>query len=201
MNNADTTSFQSVLSGVRKLQDKNASISYPSNASNSAESKGKREIQTGNVINSFNQQKDHLNRQLSPEVPRGKRRIDSLGSGKTILVSSSQKGNPLLNCLTNTNWRYVSSSGGTKIYYDYNVKGRNVVFLSLKYHKLHPEYIAKKMQPLIKKGNNILICVVDIERSEDILKDLNKDCMFNDFVMLLAFNFEQAAKYLMFMNK
>lgn len=201
MNNADTTSFQSVLSGVRKLQDKNASISYPSNASNSAESKGKQEIQTGNVINSFNQQKDHLNRQLSPEAPRGKRRIDSLGSGKTLLVSSSQKGNPLLNCLTNTNWRYVSSSGGTKIYYDYNVKGRNVVFLSLKYHKLHPEYIAKKMQPLIKKGNNILICVVDIERSEDILKDLNKDCMFNDFVMLLAFNFEQAAKYLMFMNK
>lgn len=46
-----------------------------------------------------------------------------------------------------------------------------------------------------------MLCVVDIENSEDILKELNKLCMFEGFALLLAFTFEQAGKYLAFMNQ
>ena len=118
------------------------------------------------------------------------------------MVNKSQKGNPLLDKFANVNWRYVSSSSSLleKIDYDYMVRGkRKVIFLSLKYHKLHPEYIVKKLKPVANQGA-IMLCVVDIEKSENILKDLNKLCLFNGFTLLLSFNFEQAAKYLMYMN-
>lgn len=204
MNNTDTTSFESILAGVKQLRkqhgDTQTSQQTQVSPETSKEAKSSRSDSSIPVINSFNQQKETTGN-LEEAKNGHKRKWQNTATGKTVLVSSSQKGNPLLDSLANTNWRYVSSSGGTKIYYDYMVQGRNVIFLSLKYHKLHPEYIFKKVQPLAKNQNNILLCVVDVENAEDILKDLNKLCMFNGFTLLLAFNFDQAGKYLMFMNK
>ncbi|SCV02008.1 LAME_0G19966g1_1 [Lachancea meyersii CBS 8951] len=217
---SNPASFQSILAGVQKLReahnanDGNSTDPEPALEPRQPKSppkparNGSREQP---VVNSFNQQKngEDAMHQMS-QVEERKRKWAKVspsptsvatGQGKNVLVSVSQRGNPLLSSMTNTSWRYVSPSGGNKIYYDYCVQGRNIVFLSLKYHKLHPEYISKKIQPLVKLKNNVLICVVDVDNSENILKDLNKACMFNGFALLLAFSFEQAAKYIVFMNK
>lgn len=86
------------------------------------------------------------------------------------------------------------------IYYDYLVRGRSVLFLTLTYHKLYVDYISRRMQPLSRNENNILIFIVDDNNSEDTLNDITKLCMFNGFTLLLAFNFEQAAKYIEYLN-
>ncbi|SCU93929.1 LAMI_0E16094g1_1 [Lachancea mirantina] len=211
MERGSSSSFDSILAGVQRLREQNGAgeVEERPKPAESDSIKGrdfgiraqqKSGFQKKPPINAFNQQREQGLNTFGDSNAK-KRKSGGYGTGKTVLVSSSQRGNPLLNSLTNTNWRYVTAAAGTKIFYDYCVHGRNVLFLSLKYHRLHPEYIAKKMQPLVKNGNNILLCVVDIESSESILQNLSKACMFGGFALLLAFNFEQAAKYLIFLNQ
>lgn len=203
-----STSFEGIIENLRKrrgefhgecselqLKDSQQETVRPLNIQSSS---------SGPVVNSFNQshteaaEKSFSRYEGTHVQGNGKRDGDS---SKTILVSTSQTGNPLLKHFTNIAWRYVKSSATNKILYDYKVGERNIIFLSLKYHKLHPEYIRKKMLPFARSEGNVLLCVSDIENSEDILKELNKLCIFGGFTMLLAFSFEQAGKYLTFMNK
>ncbi|SMN20473.1 similar to Saccharomyces cerevisiae YML095C RAD10 Single-stranded DNA endonuclease (with Rad1p) [Maudiozyma saulgeensis] len=206
MNNTDPTSFQSILAGVQKLREENGAnktqqpqIQRPqapkAQVSSTSTNEGKRQ-----VINSFNQQRPLLQFDNKNNEQNGKRQRQDQGPGKTVLVNTTQKENPLLDSLKNTNWRYVTSKGGTKIYYDYLIKGRSVLFLTLSYHKLYADYITRRMAPLSKDDNNILIFVVDSTNSEEAINDITKMCMFNGFTFLVAFNFEQAAKYIEYLN-
>lgn len=208
MNNTDPTSFQSILAGVKKLREQNGG-QEPSQQqkqiptvtnTNAIENPPVRPAEPKRaVINTFNQQR--LPQQNSnSDDPNKKRPYVNQGPGKTVLVNTTQKENPLLDNLKNTNWRYVTSKGGTKIYYDYLIKGRSVLFLTLSYHKLYADYLTRRMAPLAKEDNNILIFVVDGSNSEETLTDVTKMCIFNGFTLLVAFNFEQAGKYIEYLN-
>lgn len=205
MNNTDPTSFQSILAGVKKLREQKGDISSqppvqaPVDTSSTKESSTVQERQQPRrVINSFNQQRPPSG---STDNEQGtKRPYQNQGPGKTVLVNTTQKENPLLDKLKNTNWRYVSSKGGTKIYYDYLVKGRSVLFLTLSYHKLYSDYITRRMAPFSGEEDDILIFVVDDSNSEESITDITKMCMFSGFTLLVAFNFEQAAKYIEYLN-
>lgn len=204
MNNTDPTSFQSILAGVKRLREKEGGnddtnkpqgkVQQPSVPVNEA----KTAVSAENVINAFNQKT--IARDFRGKEEGEAKFYQGIKPGKTVLVNTTQKENPLLNHLKNINWRYISSSKGTKIYYDYLINRRSVLFLTLTYHKLYADYIGRRILPLQKNGDNILIFVVDDTNSEDILKDITKLCMFNGFTLLLAFNFEQAAKYIEYMN-
>lgn len=204
MNNTDPTSFQSILAGVKRLREKEGGnddankqqgrVQQPSAPVNEA----KTAVSAGSVINAFNQK--IIARDYKGKEEGEAKFYQGIKPGKTVLVNTTQKENPLLNHLKNINWRYISSSKGTKIYYDYLINRRSVLFLTLTYHKLYADYIGRRILPLQKNGDNILIFVVDDTNSEDILKDITKLCMFNGFTLLLAFNFEQAAKYIEYMN-
>lgn len=204
MNNTDPTSFQSILAGVKRLREKEGGnddankqqgrVQQPSAPVNEA----KTAVSAGSVINAFNQKT--IARDYKGKEEGEAKFYQGIKPGKMVLVNTTQKENPLLNHLKNINWRYISSSKGTKIYYDYLINRRSVLFLTLTYHKLYADYIGRRILPLQKNGDNILIFVVDDTNSEDILKDITKLCMFNGFTLLLAFNFEQAAKYIEYMN-
>ncbi|QLL34669.1 hypothetical protein HG536_0H00440 [Torulaspora globosa] len=204
MNNTDPTSFQSILAGVKRLREKeggkedNAESNRKDQRSGSATESATVVEKPGRVINAFNQQ--GRIRPSAGTAEGGPKSQAGVNAGKTILVNTTQKENPLLNHLKNTNWRYVSSAKGTKVYYDYLIKKRSVLFLTLTYHKLYADYIGRRILPLQNNGDNILIFVVDDTNSEDILKDITKMCMFKGFTLLLAFNFEQAARYIEYLN-
>ena len=208
MNNTDPTSFQSILAGVQKLRDQNTieTTEYSSRVVSNDPTKEPKEIQLagdknkGTIINAITRDTNYVQDKPQEESSL-KRPFQGTTSGKAVLVNTTQKENPLLNHLKNTNWRYISSAGGNKIYYDYLVKQRSVLFLTLTYHKLYSDYITRRMVPLSKNGNNILIFVVDDSNSEDILREITKFCIFNGFTLLLAFSFEQAAKYIEYLNK
>lgn len=122
-----------------------------------------------------------------------------------IQVSPSQKGNPLLvdSHLKTTAWEYNST-----IVSDYVVNPKlQFLFLSLKYHKLHPEYLWQRIKKLNKGSTNssilsaddslrILLVVVDVDSHQEIIRNLLNFCVRQDLSMVLAWSFEEAGNYI-----
>jgi DNA excision repair protein ERCC-1 len=118
--------------------------------------------------------------------------IASRSSGSSILVSPRQKDNPILKNLRSFAWEY------SDIPADY-VLGLTTcaLFLSLKYHRLHPEYIYNRIKQLAGKYNlRILLVMVDIGNHEDSLKELSKTSMVNNVTVILSWSAAECARYL-----
>lgn len=113
-------------------------------------------------------------------------------SSATILVSGRQKGNPLLVQIRSIPWEY------SDIVPDY-VLGPSTcaLFLSLKYHQIHPEYIYTRIQQLGKSYKlRVLLCLVDIESHQKALVELSKTSVVNDLTLICAWSPGEAARYL-----
>ena len=113
-------------------------------------------------------------------------------SGSAILVSPRQRGNPVLTALRSLPWEY------SDIPADY-VLGLTTcaLFLSLKYHRLHPEYIYTRIRNLQGKYNlRILLTMVDITNHEDSLRELSKTSLVNNVTVILCWSAAEAARYL-----
>ncbi|KAM4063138.1 binding domain of DNA repair protein ercc1 (rad10/Swi10) [Hirsutella rhossiliensis] len=113
-------------------------------------------------------------------------------SGSTILVSPRQRGNPVLTCVRSMPWEY------SDIPADY-VLGITTcaLFLSLKYHRLHPEYIYTRIRNLQGKYNlRVLLTMVDIPNHEDSLRELSKTSMVNNVTIILCWSAAEAARYI-----
>ncbi|KAF7886515.1 uncharacterized protein EAF01_011193 [Botrytis porri] len=118
--------------------------------------------------------------------------IASRSSGSTIQVSLRQKGNPILINLKSFPWEY------SDILADY-VLGTTTcaLFLSLKYHRLHPEYIYNRIKGLQGKYNlRVLLTMVDIGNHEESLKELSKTSLVNNVTVILCWSAPEAARYL-----
>jgi DNA excision repair protein ERCC-1 len=118
--------------------------------------------------------------------------LPTRSSGSSILVSPRQKGNPILTHLRSLPWEY------SDIPADY-VLGLTTcaLFLSLKYHRLHPEYIYNRIRGLQGKYNlRILLTMVDIGNHEDSLKELSKTSLINNVTVILCWSAAEAARYL-----
>ena len=109
-----------------------------------------------------------------------------------ILVSTRQKGNPILNHVKSLPWEY------SDIPCDYVLGATTcALFLSLKYHRLHPEYIYSRIRLLGKLYNlRILLTMVDITNHEEALKELSKTSMINNLTLILCWSSQEAGRYL-----
>ncbi|TKA73752.1 hypothetical protein B0A49_05090 [Cryomyces minteri] len=71
------------------------------------------------------------------------------------------------------------------------------LFLSLKYHRLHPEYIYSRIRALAGKYNlRILLTMVDIQNHEESLKELSKTSLINNVTIILCWSAQEAGRYL-----
>ncbi|KAI0178712.1 hypothetical protein GGR52DRAFT_267733 [Hypoxylon sp. FL1284] len=113
-------------------------------------------------------------------------------SGSSILVSPRQKGNPVLASLRSVAWEY------SDIPADYGLGLTTcALFLSLKYHRLHPEYVYTRIRNLQGKYNlRILLTMVDIPNHEDSLRELSKTSLINNVTIILCWSAAEAARYL-----
>ncbi|KAL8810327.1 MAG: hypothetical protein Q9200_002664 [Gallowayella weberi] len=109
-----------------------------------------------------------------------------------ILVSPRQKGNPILNNVRSLPWEY------SDIPADFVLGATTCsLFLSLKYHRLHPEYIYNRIRNLGHLYNlRILLTMVDIQNHEDPLKELSKTSMVNNLTLILCWSAQEAGRYL-----
>ncbi|KAH6647476.1 restriction endonuclease type II-like protein [Truncatella angustata] len=112
--------------------------------------------------------------------------------GSSILVSPRQKGNPVLAALRSVAWEY------SDIPADYGLGLTTcALFLSLKYHRLHPEYIYTRIRNLQGKYNlRIVLTMVDIPNHEDSLRELSKTSLVNNVTVILCWSAAEAARYL-----
>lgn len=68
---------------------------------------------------------------------------------------------------------------------------------SLRYHKLHPNYIYERLKELGKQYNlRLLLVLVDTGDHPKSLKELTRISIVLDFCLLLAWSNEEAARYL-----
>ncbi|RAR04586.1 mating-type switching protein swi10 [Stemphylium lycopersici] len=128
-----------------------------------------------------------------PKVQQPKpQALPSRSGPSSILVSPRQKGNPILNSVRAVAWEY------SDIPADYVVGATTcALFLSLKYHRLHPEYIYNRIRDL--KGQyslRILLTMVDIENHEDPLRELSKTSLVNNVTVMLCWSAQEAGRYL-----
>ncbi len=109
-----------------------------------------------------------------------------------LLVSTRQRGNGLLRLIRNVPFTYA------KIVPDY-IFGPNrcALFLSFKYHNLHPNYIHRRIAELKNDFDlRVLLCLVDVDDNASILLNLNKTCVVNNLTLTLAWSEQEAARYL-----
>lgn len=110
----------------------------------------------------------------------------------SIIVSPRQKGNPLLNGIKQVPWEYGD------IVPDYILGVTTcALFLSLKYHRLHPEYIYTRIKQLQGKYSlRVVLVMVDIENHEDPLKELSKTSLINNVTLVLCWSSLEGGRYL-----
>lgn len=121
-----------------------------------------------------------------------------------ILVHKSQEKNPLLSdsMMKTTPWVFDSL-----ILSDYYINPTfQILFLSLKYHKLRPEYIWTRLKKLNKGSSvienrndkvlRVLLVVVDIDSHQEPLRKLSDFCIKHDLSLMLAWSFEEAGNYI-----
>lgn len=71
------------------------------------------------------------------------------------------------------------------------------LFLSLKYHRLHPEYIYTRIKNLQGKyALRVVLCMVDIQNHEESLKELSKTSVINNITIILCWSAAEGARYL-----
>lgn len=124
-----------------------------------------------------------------------------------IKVAPSQKGNPLL---SSPQMKLMSWSYSSEILSDYYISATaQILFLSLKYHRLRPEYVWRRIEKL--KGSatgrssadstlRVLLVVVDIDAPQEALRHLLGVCVKHDLSMVVAWLFEEAGNYIAYLK-
>jgi DNA excision repair protein ERCC-1 len=119
-----------------------------------------------------------------------------------IQVNPKQRGNPILKSITNIPWEF-----NDKIVPDYVVgKAACVLFLSIRYHNLKPDYIHERLKQLGKSYElRILLVHADTKEPQNALKHLTRICLLADLTLMLAWTPEEAGKiietYKLFENR
>ncbi|KAF5300148.1 hypothetical protein FQR65_LT09239 [Abscondita terminalis] len=102
------------------------------------------------------------------------------------------RGNPILKSVRNVPWEFDN------IVPDYEM-GRTscALFLSLRYHNLHPDYIHERLKALGKMYDlRVLLVQVDVKDPHHLLKNLTRICILADMTLILAWSPEEAGKIL-----
>ncbi|MCD7455104.1 Excision repair cross-complementation group 1 [Datura stramonium] len=116
----------------------------------------------------------------------------SSANRNAILVSHRQKGNPLLKHIRNVRWAFAD------IVCDY-LLGQNTcaLYLSLRYHLLHPDYLYFRIRELQKNFRlRIVLCHVDVEDVVKPLLEVTRTSLLHDCTLLCGWSLEECGRYL-----
>lgn len=70
------------------------------------------------------------------------------------------------------------------------------IFVQVNYHMLHPEYLSRRIREVGRGWKlRLIVCLVDAEE-RNALVEINKMALLNDYTLLLAWSWEEAARYL-----
>ena len=113
---------------------------------------------------------------------------------KTVIeVSKGQQGNVLLRHFKNRRWTFAETDP------DFVIGERAcVVFVSLKYHLLQPEYVKARISELQCFDICIVLCLIDAEDVFATLHGINRAAGMGACPLVCAWSAEEAARYVEF---
>ncbi|XVF31298.1 hypothetical protein REPUB_Repub16aG0133900 [Reevesia pubescens] len=117
---------------------------------------------------------------------------NSAQNRNALLVSHRQKGNPLLKHIRNVRWAFAD------VVCDY-LLGQNscALYLSLRYHLLHPDYLYYRIRELQKNFKlRVVLCHVDVEDVVKPLLEVTKTALLHDCTLLCGWSLEECGRYL-----
>jgi len=131
----------------------------------------------------------------STSEPKGKQRqppVVQPSSGNSIIINPCQRLNPIVECIRNVPKEFGDITP------DYQVgRTTGVLFLSLRYHRLHPEYIHQRIERLGQSYNlRILLIMCDISEHQDPIRELTRVCLLNNITVIVAWSADEAGQYL-----
>lgn len=105
-----------------------------------------------------------------------------------IKVNSHQRGNNVLDFLTQVRWSFYDT-----LTTDYEIENFiSVLFLSLRFHTQKPDYIFSRLNQLREYKVQILLILIDLQNYEEYLKEF----VVLDHQIFYCFSNDEAAKYL-----
>ncbi|KAG2345479.1 DNA repair protein rad10 [Suillus weaverae] len=127
-----------------------------------------------------------------PAAQKAKPPVVQPGTGKNIIINPNQRLNPVLECVRNVGKEFGD------IVPDFQVgRTSGVLFLSLKYHRLHPEYIHTRIEKLGHAYNlRILLIMCDVSEHQEPIRELTKVCLINNITIIVAWSIEEAGQYI-----
>jgi len=116
-----------------------------------------------------------------------------LPNPNAILVNKRQEGNPVLKHIKNVRWVFTDT-----IAPDYQCgESTAVLFLSLRFHLLKPDYIHTRIKGLQRACRlRLILCQIDSDDAAEPLAQVTRAAIGNDCTLLCAFNAQEAARYL-----
>lgn len=126
--------------------------------------------------------------QLNAHVEHGCHKVNY----NAIIVSRRQQGNPLLKHIENVRWEFGD------ILPDYQLGATTcALFLSLRFHRLKPEYVHHRIKELQKSFRlRIILCHVDADDVVDSLSQVTRAALLNECTLFCAFSVQECARYL-----
>ncbi|XP_058084745.1 DNA excision repair protein ERCC-1 isoform X3 [Magnolia sinica] len=116
----------------------------------------------------------------------------SAQSRNAILVSHRQKGNPLLKHIRNVRWMFAD------VVCDFLLgQSSCALYLSLRYHLLHPDYLYFRIRELQKNFKlRVVLCHVDVEDVIKPLLEVTRTALLHDCTLLCGWSLEECGRYL-----
>ncbi|KAI8334416.1 restriction endonuclease type II-like protein [Chlamydoabsidia padenii] len=139
----------------------------------------------------MNQPQQTSNKETPPSLVSGTTKRRTLGNA--ILVNPAQQKNPLLRCIHNVPYEFDDT-----IKPDYVVGATTgVLYLSLRYHRLYPNYIYERMIALSRMYVlKVLLVLVDTNDHHTVLRELNLAAITHQCTLMLSWSHEETARYL-----
>lgn len=114
------------------------------------------------------------------------------GLSKMKINKKRQDGNPVLKYIRNVVYEWDS-----EIKCDFECsKNCGILYLSLKYHKLHAGYIETRLNDLNGYQIKVLLVHSNVEDPSFLLRDLNMLCYRTCICLVLCYSVEEAAEYI-----
>ena len=111
----------------------------------------------------------------------------------TMLVHPRQKGNPVLNHVKNVKWEFNG-----EILPDFQMGQYTAgLYLSLRYHLLHPDYLDLRIRELQREFRlQVLLVMVDVDDADEMIVKLTRLANLNKVTMILTWSNEELARYI-----
>lgn len=115
-----------------------------------------------------------------------------------VSVNQNQEHNPVLKLIRNVPWEYSLDE-----LVDYRLgKSSGLLFLSVKYHRLHPNYIYERLRAVPKTKFRLQVVLLQLDdphnwaRSDRTIREITRAGLLLNWTILLAWSEEEAARWI-----